>query len=161
MVLLIKISEKLSGWFSWIAGGSLFLMMLLTCADVLLRFFGHPILGTFDIVSFLGIFIVAFSLAYTQLNKGHVAIEYIVGRLPSRSQSVAKTLTYLISTTFFAVLCWESFIFANDLRMSGEVSATAEIPVFPFGYSLAVACFSITLVLFVDFLKSIKQAAQK
>ena len=52
-------------------------MMLLTSADVVGRYIGYPIKGTFDIVGLLGAFVVALPLAYTQMLKRHVAMEFM------------------------------------------------------------------------------------
>ena len=158
---LKKISEHLSYWFNWIAGGGLVVMMLLTCADVIMRSAGRPIPGTFEIVGFLGIVVAAFAIAYTQRTKGHVAIDYLVALLPRRIQGAARSFAYLISTGLFALLVWQSILFAIDLQVSGEVSPTEKIPFAPFVYGLAVACFAASLTLFVDFLKSLEQAVRK
>jgi len=99
-------------------------MMLLTCADVIMRSSGRPIPGTFEIVGFLGVIVVAFAIAYTQILRGHVAIDYLVARLPRRSQYIVKSITYLLSTGLFALIAWQSYLFAGDLWGSGEVSPT-------------------------------------
>jgi len=38
----------------WIAGSAIVAMMLLTCTDVVLRYFRKPIPGTYELVCFLG-----------------------------------------------------------------------------------------------------------
>jgi len=158
---LIRISERLSYWFNWIAGGGLVVMMLLTCADVIMRSSGRPIPGTFEIVGFLGVIVVAFAIAYTQILRGHVAIDYLVARLPRRSQYIVKSITYLLSTGLFALIAWQSYLFAGDLWGSGEVSPTEKIPFFPIVYGLALACLLTSLVLLLEFFKTLAQAVRK
>ena len=158
---LKKISEHLSYWFNWIAGGGLVIMMLLTCADVVMRSAGRPIPGTFEVVGFLGVIVAAFAIAYTQQAKGHVAIDYLVALLPRRIQGVARSFAYLVSAGLFALLVWQSIVFARDLQVSGEVSPTEKIPFAPFVYGLAAACFAASIVLFMDFLKSLAEAVRK
>ena len=50
-------------WVAWVA---IVVMMLLTCADVVLRYFRKPIPGTYELVCFLGAAAVAFSMAIHQ-----------------------------------------------------------------------------------------------
>jgi len=45
----------LSRWACWMAIIGLSIMMFLTCADVILRYFGYPIKGTFDFLSQQGL----------------------------------------------------------------------------------------------------------
>ena len=136
-------------------------MMLLTFADVIMRSAGHPIPGTFEIVGFLGIVVAAFAIAYTQHTKGHVAIDYLVALLPHRVQSAARSVAYLLSSGLFALLVWQSILFARELQISGEVSPTEKISFAPFVYGLAVACLAASFVLFIDFLKSLAQVIRK
>ena len=99
-------------------------MMLLTCADVVLRLFGSPIPGTYEMVGFLGAVIIAFALAYTSLEKGHIAVEILVDRLPREAAGMSiEAVTSLIGASLFGLLTWQSLIYAADLRQSGEVSA--------------------------------------
>jgi len=161
MSRLRKITERLSYWFNWIAGGGLVLMMLLTCADVVMRSAGQPIPGTFEIVGFLGVVVAAFAIAYTQVLGGHVAIDYLVVRLPRRRQGIIRCITSLAGAGLFALLAWQSYLFAGSLWASGEVSPTEKIPFFPFVYGLALACLPVSLLLLLDFFKSLAQAVRK
>ncbi len=155
MSFLFKASSKLSFWFNWVAGGSLVIMVALTCADVMMRAAGHPISGTFEMVGLLGIFIAAYAMAYTQMAKEHVAIDYLLRYLPAALQRAIQAIVYLVSSGFFSLLCWQVIIFAGNLRANGEVSPTSEIPLYPFGYLLALACFAMVITLFTEFLKKI------
>ena len=59
---------------SFLAGGAVILMMLLTCADVAMRLFDRPIPGTYEIIGFLGTLAAAFALAATFFGSGQVAL---------------------------------------------------------------------------------------
>ncbi len=161
MSRLRKFAGRLSYWFNWIAGGGLVLMMLLTCADVVMRSAGRPIPGTFEIVGFLGVIIAAFAIAYTQVLGGHIAIDYLVVRLSRRRQSIIRCITSLAGAGLFALIAWQSYLFAGNLWASGEVSPTEKIPFFPFVYGLALACLPVSLLLLLDFFKSLAQAVRK
>ncbi|HWT79406.1 MAG TPA: TRAP transporter small permease, partial [Candidatus Methylomirabilis sp.] len=62
----IRFVEAFSQLICWIAALALVGMMLLTTCDVVGRYIGYPIKGTFDIVGLLGPLVVALPLAYTQ-----------------------------------------------------------------------------------------------
>ena len=91
MMRLEKQIDNLSAAFNWVAGVSILVMMLLTCADVVLRFFRHPIPGTYEIVGLMGTVGVAFALAYTTAQQGHIAVEFLVRKMPEKIQAVIAT----------------------------------------------------------------------
>jgi len=134
-----------------IAGISLVAMTALTCADVTFRLFRHPILGTYEIVGFLGASVAAFAMAYTTMKRGHVAVEVLVIQLPKRVRFTIYLVTKLLSLAVFALLCFECIRYGNDLKVSGEVSLTLELPFFPVLFGIAFSSFAVCLVLWMDF----------
>ena len=84
MRALQSVSKELARALYLIAGIAIVLMMLLTCADIVLRFMRRPIPGTYELVCFLGAVAVAFAMAHTTAQKGHVAVSLIVSLLPQR-----------------------------------------------------------------------------
>ena len=147
MMRLEKQIDNLSAAFNWVAGVSILVMMLLTCADVVLRFFRHPIPGTYEIVGLMGTVGVAFALAYTTAQQGHIAVEFLVRKMPEKIQAVIATAVDLISTLLFGIITWQSVVYALNLRRTGEVSLTVEVPVYPFVFGIAIGCCLATFVL--------------
>jgi TRAP-type C4-dicarboxylate transport system permease small subunit len=139
-----------------IAALALFAMMCLTCVDVVLRLFRHPIRGTYELVSFLGAITVSFALAHTSVHKGHVAVSLIVERLPKRWQGVVELLTSTLSLTLFALISWQSVRYAQSFQQSGEVSPTLQLPFYPIVYGIAVSAAVVCLVLMVEILTALK-----
>ena len=133
------------------AGTALISMMLLTCADVVMRFFDLPIPGTYEIIGFLGALAVALALAATSMEKGHIAVDLLVNRLPQRGQIFLDAISSLFGLALFAALTWQSALYALDLRQSGEVSATLGMPVYPFAAGIAAGCALLCLVLGTEF----------
>jgi TRAP-type C4-dicarboxylate transport system permease small subunit len=157
MVRLERIITVASSWFNYAACFAVVVMMLLSCADVTLRFFGAPIPGTYEMVGFLGTVIVSFSLAYTSLQRGHVAVELLFEKLPLRAQIIVDAFGNLVSTLFFGLIAWQSLVYALDLYRSGEVSLTLQMPLHPFVYGIAAGCSLLSFVLLVDFIRSFRR----
>jgi TRAP-type C4-dicarboxylate transport system permease small subunit len=154
MMHLQKHLTKLSLGFNALAGAAVVAMMLLTCADVVLRLFRHPIPGTYEIIGFLGTVVVAFSLAYTSLEKGHIAVEILVEKLPRRIQAGIEVFVSLIGAALFALITWQCTVYAADLKQSGEVSLTLTMPIYPFIYGLAAGSGLLCLVLLSECMQS-------
>jgi TRAP-type C4-dicarboxylate transport system permease small subunit len=135
-------------------------MMGLTCADIVLRLFRRPILGTYEIVGFLGAMVASFAIAQTTIEHGHVAVQVVVQRFSSRVQEVIYLITHLLSLLLFVLLAWECVRYANDLWASGEVSMTLQLPFFPVLYGIALSAVTVCLVLLVDILLMMTKGAE-
>ena len=145
----------------WIAGAAIIVMMLLTCMDVILRYFRRPIPGTYELVCFLGAVAAAFAMAHTSVEQGHVAVSLVVRHFPRRVQGLVETITDSFGVVLFALIAWYSVLYGNDLRVTGEVSLTLELPFYPFVYGVGFSAAVVCLILFVDLFNSLRKVAGK
>ncbi len=160
MINLEQQVKNISTWFNWLGAGAILIMMLLTCADVVLRFFRHPIPGTYEIVGLMGTVGASLAVACTTAQKGHIAVEFLTRRMPARVQQFVFATGEILSLLLFGILAWQSTLYALDLKRTREVSLTVEIPVYPFVFSIAIGCFLTCLVLAVDIYGSTKRILQ-
>jgi TRAP-type C4-dicarboxylate transport system permease small subunit len=147
---LLWVTEKLSRAFNWIALCALTFIMLLTVSDVVLRYFGRPIVGTFEIVGFCGALIIGFSLPLTSWDRGHIFVDFLTSKMSKGRKKMLDLTTRTACIALFAVIGYNLFIYSKKLYQSGEVSLTIQIPFYPFSYGLGVACFLQCLVLITD-----------
>jgi len=140
-----------------VAAAAIFFMMAITCADVVLRVFRMPIPGTYEIVSFLGAVAVSFAVARTSVEQGHVAVSLVVQLLPKRGQAVIESIISILGLILFALIAWQSALYAKDCQQSGEVSLTLQLPFYPIIYGIAFGAFVTCFVLLVDFLNAIAE----
>lgn len=139
--------QRAAGCLNWAAGGFVLAMMLLTTSDVVLRLFRSPLAGTYDLVGLLGAAFVSFALAHTSLQKGHIAVDFLFGKLRPRSRLLVGTATELLSLGLFTLVSWQSLRYASRLRRMGEVSLTLRAPLHPFVYGIAMGSGMLCLVL--------------
>ena len=153
-----RLIDRLASLFNGIAASAVVGMMTLTCLDVLLRFFRHPIPGTYEIVGMLGAVFVSFSLARTSVDQGHIAVDFLIQRFPKRLQYVVEAVNTGTCALLFTVLCRQCVVYALDLRASGEVSMTLQMPIHPFVFGIAIGCAMLSAVLVSFSLKVLKPA---
>lgn len=161
MISFLRIERfvaRLSGKMNWIGAASLVFMMLLTVADVIGRFFNSPIPGTFEVVGFTGAAVVAFALPYTSIEKGHIAVDILVQKLPWLARVIINAVNALVAMVLFCVISWQCVVFARSMQMSAEVSPTLQMPIYPFVYGIAAGCALLSLVLLIEFFRQIKGA---
>lgn len=160
MVVFVRKVRQIADFLNLIAGWCLVAMTALTCADVVLRMFRRPILGTFEIVGFLGAAVASFAIAHTTIHRGHVAVEVLVTRLPAKAQVIIYVVTRILSIVLFAVLAYECVRFGTDLRKANEVSLTLRWPFYPVLYGISFSAVAVCFVLLVDLWKVLTGGAQ-
>lgn len=87
-----------------IAGATIFIMMFSTTTDTTLRFtLNFPIPGVFELNEVLLVVCVYLGLAWTQIERGHIRVVLILGRL-SRKWAVALDMVCWIGCFVFLAL---------------------------------------------------------
>jgi len=103
-------------------------MTLLTCADVVGRFFGHPIFGSVELVGFMAALSVAMALPYTHQAQGHIGVEILVRLMSERTRKTIDLVTNFLALVLFAVVTWRMALYARTMKNAGEVSMNLQIP---------------------------------
>jgi TRAP-type C4-dicarboxylate transport system permease small subunit len=155
MEWLEQFSRILNQIFLWIAGVILGAMVLLTCANVLLSAFRMPVRGTFELMGYGGAIITAFTLGYTQINKGHIAVDILVQKFSKRVQRILNIINYAACMTFSALVSWQIFKYGTILKNTGELTETLNIIYYPFIYGVSLGCATLALVFLTEIMKSI------
>lgn len=152
MGFLKRINEWLSNVFLWMGGIALVAMTSISCINMGLRMMGVPIAGIYDLVCYLGALVAAFPLAYTQIKKGHIAVDIVSLLLPVPIRRAAVGISYVMGMVFFGAAAWKIASLGNILRNAGEVSETLNMPFWPFTYAVAASCGLMVFCLLVDIL---------
>jgi TRAP-type C4-dicarboxylate transport system permease small subunit len=131
--------------------GSIFLLVvvLIVVTNVVIRFFGHMIPGHYELVSLITVISVAFTLSYTAIHKGHIAMNILVSRLSQRNQIIMGAFTTIVSIAVWAAIAWASITVIND-KMLKEVSNMLLIPYLPFRCVWVLGLILYCLVLVTD-----------
>jgi TRAP-type C4-dicarboxylate transport system permease small subunit len=132
-------------------------MMLLTCADVVGRAFGHPIFGSVEIVGFMATLAVVMAMPYTHQVQGHIGVEIVVRLFSEKTQTIIDTCTGIISLILFAVVTWRMTVYANTMKASGEVSMNLELPEHLVIFVTAFCLLIFTLIILRDIINNIRK----
>ncbi|MBI4966369.1 MAG: TRAP transporter small permease [Desulfomonile tiedjei] len=150
MNTLSAIVTTLSRIMYSVAGVALTGMMVLTVADVALRAFKRPIVGTYELVGLLGAVVIGFAIPQTSRVRGHVLMDFLTGKLPVGLQKGFEVLTRLLAIAIFLIIAWNLWELAGDYRRTGETTLTLQVPLYPVAYGIATCCFVECLVLLVE-----------
>ena len=131
-----------------VSGAGIVAMMLLTCADVVLRYlFNAPIEGTLDITQMLMVIVVFFGLAYCGWTGGHVAVDLLRDLLPVRIIVPLAIVVNAVGAATMLAMAWESIRTSLTYMITGETPMTVLIPKYPFIWVAAFGGFTYAAVL--------------
>ncbi|HKI48419.1 MAG TPA: TRAP transporter small permease [Desulfobacteria bacterium] len=139
MEAINRLIYKLVDWVKHLGGVALVGMMTITTLDVITRYFGHPIFGAVELVSFMATILLACAMPMTHLENGHVGVDLVVRLLSKRSQALIDTITGLLSLILFVLICWQCVLYAQTMKKTGEVSMSLQFPNYIFVWVVAVA----------------------
>ncbi len=155
MKKFLDVVLRVNRWMEAIAGLALTFIITLTTADVVLRAFGKPILGTYEIVAICGGVVIGFVTPSTSWMRGHISMDFLVNKLPHQARNLLNIITRCVGIGLFLMISWNALVIGTVFRADGEVTSTLQLPLYPIVYGLAVCFFMLSIVLFCDVLKII------
>jgi TRAP-type C4-dicarboxylate transport system permease small subunit len=132
-----------------VAAAVLLLMMLLTCIDVIGRyFFNQPVPGGFEITEMLLAALIFSGLPLVTLRNEHVTIDVLDSVTPEwvyRIQHVAACLIGVLSTGYLA---WRLWLRALNMDAAGETTAQLKFKLayLTYGMSILMAFTAVALL---------------
>jgi TRAP-type C4-dicarboxylate transport system permease small subunit len=140
-----------------LAGITLTLIMGVTVLDVILRVFGRPLIGIFELVAFFGAVVIGFSIPFTSWSRGHIYVDFLVIKFPRGIRKGVHIITRLMGLGLFGLIGWNLLRMGRDLQRSGEVSPTLHMPFYPVVYGIGFVCMIQSMVLIGDMVKVIRE----
>ncbi|MCF8010855.1 MAG: TRAP transporter small permease [Clostridiales bacterium] len=132
--------------------------MILVVSNIILRtVFSHPILGAYEYAGLLTSIVIALGVANCAVNNAHIAVDFIIERLPGKTKSFFDSFINFTAVLFWGVTAWHVGKYAQSTAAKNVVSSTAQVPLYPFIYVIALGLFVLCLVLMVKLIESIKK----
>jgi len=148
MKKVLGVVSGLSGFMGVIAGITLVFVMLLTVLDVILRYFGFPITGVYDLVALGGAVVVGFSAPLAAEKKVHVFMEMAQSVFGQIGRQILHVFTRLIAVCISVIIAWNLIKLGTGFGQTGEASLTIQIPYYPIAIGLGI-CFFIQTAVYV------------
>ncbi len=139
--------KKCTIWMNTVAEAVLVIMMTITVGDVVLRTFGKPIVGTYELVAMAGAIIIGFAVPKTSWDRGHVYVDFLIENRSVAVRNGFFLATRIVGIIIYALLSWNLLLKGLVLQKAGEVSLTLRVPFYPAAFLLSlcflVQCFSL------------------
>lgn len=153
---IIRVIIEVSGILGVIV---LLAMMMMTVADVILRyFFSLPIIGSMEISIVMMACVVFLGLAWCALKDGHISVDIVTGRLSKRGRALLNGFDNLITLVLALVIAWRSFLEALSVKDMEITSPILGIPRYPFIFVASFGFFLLFSAALILLIKNIKSA---
>ena len=149
--------ERIKAWiqkFNYIVaivGATLvFLTMFITTVDVVGRFFRIPFTGTMEISELTLAVMIFLGWAFTQAEKGHIAIDIFFNVLPKRLRDILDVINPLFGIALLSFVAWQGVKYAMDTKVSQITTDNLGIPIWPFQFMIVIGGITFCLQLAFD-----------
>ena len=158
----MKIIDAITRIAGLVAMGVLFLMMLLTVADVFLRAtLNKPIIGAIEIAEQMMVAIVFLGLGWCALQGKQIKVDLFASRYPPGTQRVVDLIVYFIGMILVAITCWRTVMSTLIVMDLGITYSYIEVQKYPF-YALAAFGWGVLFLAMASlFVRRIKDGAQR
>lgn len=154
-----KLLEKCCRWLSTAGMVVFMVMVLLTFADVFLRYFFHSSLhGTVELTEFFMVIVVFSSVAYTQWSRNHVVMDVLTGALRPRWQNLLECATTFWSMAVMVLCIWTSFIYGLKTTSTTGIYL---IPLQPFIWFVSFGFLTLLLTLCWDYVRALAKLSRQ
>lgn len=110
----LHVIDVINEWMGRIAGWLLVPLSFLVLFDVILRYvLNMPTIWVWDVGVQIQAAIVALGGGYALLHHGHVSVDILISRLPTRKRALLDTIMYIFLVGSVAILLWRLSISAQ------------------------------------------------
>lgn len=139
-----------------IAGAVLAFMIVFTFCDVILRNLGHPITGSMEIIQYGGSVVFGFSIPYATSIGAQVLVDLVTQKLSPKSRRGIDVATRAVGILLFLFVSYNFFMYAMDVKRTGELTASFKIPYYPFCFAISLSFLFQSLTIFCDLVKKLQ-----
>jgi TRAP-type C4-dicarboxylate transport system permease small subunit len=138
------------------AGVVLAFMIVLTLCDVILRNLGHPITGSMEIIQYGGSIVFGFSIPYATWIGAQVLVDLVTQKLNLKNRKRIQAVTRTIGIIMFLFVAYNFFMYALDVKRTGELTASFKIPYYPFCFAISLSFLFQSFTIVCDLIKTLQ-----
>jgi len=134
-----RLVERVTRGLSLAGALALLGLAFLSMADILLRWlFKAPVFGLVDFIALAGAVIIAAYFPALIANRGNVTIRLLGSVVAPRVARWLDVFGALVTTLFFATMCWKYVEYSAEATSAGETSVLLRWPVGPWWWVVTI-----------------------
>jgi len=123
------------GYCAGVVGG--FMMLLATVNVILRQLFAAPIFGTVEIVSYCGLLLGAFAIAYNEIGDGNITMTLLTDKMPPVIKNIVEFCMSTLAAVFYGAICVRYF---KEIFVSLEKATTTQTIMLPMWIINTIMC---------------------
>jgi TRAP-type C4-dicarboxylate transport system permease small subunit len=156
--MIDKIMDRIAWGMSVIGAFVLFLMLVVTIADVVAdKLLKLPFPGATELImSIMPISVCAFLLS-VQIKKRHIVIDILVNRFGPKARVFLQLLTPPCGIFFFGLLTWLTVPLAiHSVKIGEHTGGNVGVPMYPAKVMIPIATGLVTIQLLIDMVRILR-----
>ncbi|MBI4773787.1 MAG: TRAP transporter small permease [Deltaproteobacteria bacterium] len=144
---------------AFISGLTIAVMMLSTTVDASARyFFNAPLAGIFELNEVILVICVYMGLAWTQIERGHIRVTALAGRVPARARCYMNMVAWSVSFLFVFLVGYQSCLGAiESIRLWEFRWGSVQMPIWWAKSLVPIGCWMLNIQLIIDIWKDIER----
>jgi len=143
--------QRGGGWvFRVIGGGALLGMLFLACANMILRVFGFPIKGSYELIGLLAVITYASALGEAERANVHMRADIISSRYEAKVRNSLNFAASIIMAIFFFMVALKMLNWGFKVYATGERTETLRLRYYPVILWAALSLLWLVGCLFVN-----------
>ena len=128
-------------------------LMILVTADIIGRYvFDKPVPMTYEVGSFLMVFIVFLGIGYTQRMKAHIRVEFLTMRLPPRIRAGLDLLALTLGIVLYVAIFYQGMKWSyTSFQVGDYVAGLVNLPRWPSQFAIPLGALLLSLQFASDF----------
>lgn len=128
---LLKLADHLQRAQLWVAASALVVLMMVTVADVFLRYvFNRPIRGSYDTVDTMLLVFVFNGMAAAFFGRRNIVIDLLDSIVGTRMTAVLIRIADVLSVLCLGLLIWSMLLPAVQAYHYGDVKMELRLPIY-------------------------------
>jgi len=109
-----------------------------------------------EIIQYGGSIVFGFSIPYATWIGAQIVVDLITLKLDPENQKKVKAITRAAGIIIFLFIAYNFFMYALDVRRTGELTASFKIPYYPFCFAISLSFLFQSLTIFCDLIKTLQ-----
>ena len=141
------IITKITKWLAILAAVSIAVLMIVNFTDIIgTKFFLRSVPGALDISEELMVFLTLLPIAFIALERGHIRITLLEGRMPPVVRFVLQIFQYVIATLITGFITWRVFVQFQKTIVVVQLKEGLDLPIWPANLVTVISFGFLTLV---------------
>ena len=147
---------KITRWLAILAAVGIAALMIVNFTDIIgTKFFLRSVPGALDISEELMVFLTLLPISFIALERGHIRITLLEGRMPPSVRFVLRIMQYVIATLITGFITWRVFVQFQKTIEVVQLKEGIDMPIWPANLVTVVSFGFLTLVWIVLLAKTV------